>query len=201
MPVERRPLPIPNAPAIRSTVVPPNLAGQAFSAARCRRFYGAPTLGSPAGTRSTLVTGVPVAMDTTQGGIAPLVWQRGRAPLVTVWPAASTNGTVDAKHVVPTCFGLEVVYERVTVKVPVKPASVKAAAGRHPAFAVRYLERAHEEVHRRRGRRAGRPLHPEQADVAGTCQRLGAGPVPERTPGQLQGARRARPNRGWHLTR
>src|SRR5262245_35965566 len=42
------------------------------------RFYGAPTLGSPAGTRRTLVTRVPVVVDTTQGGTAPLVLQRGR---------------------------------------------------------------------------------------------------------------------------
>ena len=44
-----------------------------------------------------MVTSAPAVMDTTQGGTAPLVLQRGRAPLVTVWPAASTNGTVDAK--------------------------------------------------------------------------------------------------------
>jgi hypothetical protein len=85
-----------------------------------------------------LVTGVPVVMDTTQGGTAPGALQRGRAPLVTVWPAASTNGTVDAKHVVPTRSGREVVYDRVTVKVPVKPVSVNAAAGqtRSSQFAI-----------------------------------------------------------------
>ena len=68
-------------------------------------------------------------IEATQGGTAPLVWQRGRAPLVTFSPAASTNGTVDAKHVVPTRLGLAVVYDSVTVKLPVKPASANAAAG------------------------------------------------------------------------
>ena len=63
-------------------------------------LQGAPTFGSPGGTRSTLLTLEPETfVDLTQGGDCTAV-QFGSGPLVTFRPAESTKGTVEAKQVV-----------------------------------------------------------------------------------------------------